>query len=374
MSKKSVCIVTWYKSTNCGTCLQAKALFEVIKGVSNVSILSYKRNYSLFSLTDWSLIFSKVINKIKSIITTQKEGFETSKERQLRIDNFVLKSFDLVDLPTGNARKKLINETDFFIVGSDQLWNPYWFNTTYYLDFVKDSKKKKSYATSIGISEIPKSKERKMRHLLSSFSDISVRENMAQKVLSKLLKRSDIQVVVDPTMLLNSVEWSGILSDNAEIDIGDEQYILCYFVGGLSTYKDIIISIAKKLNKKIIIIPMQLVDYSFPDCEFAEAGPYEFIKLIQNASYVCTDSFHAIAFSIIFHRQFTVLQRMKTLYGMSQEGRITEVLKRYGLEKNQYSVSQEVVLNIDYDRVDKIVDKERNYSIRILYRMIGVDN
>ena len=114
MSKKSVCIVTWYKSTNCGTCLQAKALFEVIKGVSNVSILSYKRNYSLFSLTDWSLIFSKVINKIKSIITTQKEGFETSKERQLRIDNFVLKSFDLVDLPTGNARKKLINETDFF--------------------------------------------------------------------------------------------------------------------------------------------------------------------------------------------------------------------------------------------------------------------
>lgn len=374
MKKNEICIVTWYKSFNCGTCLQAKALYEVIKKVCNVSLLSYKRNYSFISFTDWKLLFSKILKKIKNNFASQHEVFEITQERQKKIDNFVLRSFELIDLPAGETRKRLIDRIDFFIVGSDQLWNPYWFNPTYYLDFVKDSKKKKSYATSIGISEIPKTMRKKMRYFLNSFSEISVRESAAQKILSNLLKRTDIDVVLDPTMLLNSLEWNSILSDNAEIDIGNTPYILCYFVGGLSTYSDIIISLKEKLNKKIIIIPMQKEDYSFPDGEFAEAGPYEFIKLIQNASYICTDSFHAIAFSIIFHKQFTVLQRMKILYGTSQESRITEVLKRYGLEKNQYSVSGEFMLNVDYAQVDRIINKERENSIKILYRMIGVDS
>lgn len=370
---QSVCIVTWYNSFNCGTCLQAKALFEVTKKVCNTSLLSYKRNYSLNDFNDWAVIFSKVFSKINKKFTSQHESLKISKERQKRINYFVSKSFKIIDLPAGSARKKLIDETDFFIVGSDQLWNPYWFNPTYYLDFVKDGKKKKSYATSIGISEIPKVMRRKMRYLLKSFSNISVRERTAQKILSNLLKRADINVVLDPTMLLNNTEWNEILGDNAEVDIEYESYILCYFVGGSAKYTDIIISFAKKLKKKIVIIPMQQEDYTFPDSEFVEAGPYEFIKLIQNASYICTDSFHAVAFSIIYHKQFTVLQRMKTLYGMSQESRITELLNRCQLEQNQYSISGKFILNVNYNQVDKIVNMERKKSIKILYEMIGVN-
>ena len=33
-------------------------------------------------------------------------------------------------------------------------------------------------------------------------------------------------------------------------------------------------------------------------------GPREFLGLIKNAEYVITDSFHAIAFSIIFNKVF----------------------------------------------------------------------
>lgn len=370
---KNVCIVTWYNSSNCGTCLQAKALFEVTKKVCNPLLLSYKRNYSLSSFDDWVVIYTKVLGKIKNRSISKHESFNVSKERQKRIDKFVSRSFEIIDLPAGNARKRLINEIDFFIVGSDQLWNPYWFNPTYYLDFVKDSRKKKSYATSIGISEVPKAMRRKMKYLLKSFSDISVRERTAQKILSNLLKRIDINVVLDPTMLLNSLEWNKILGDNAEIDVEYDSYILCYFVGGLSQYHDVIFTLAGKLKKKIIIIPMQQEDYTFSGGEFEEAGPYEFIKLIQNASYICTDSFHAVAFSIIYHKQFTVFQRIKTLYGTSQESRITELLKRCQLERNQYSASGKFVFDIDYDQVDRIVNQERKSSIGLLYEMIGVD-
>ena len=373
MSEKKVCVATWYSSANCGTCLQAKALYDAVYKKVDAVMLSYKRNYSLLDSNDRSIVATKIFIKAKSKFIRREDKLIIKPERQARVEAFVKNSFKLVHLPTGSERKSFVEGIDCFIVGSDQLWNPYWFNPTYYLDFVEEIGKKKSYSTSFGVSEVPPKMMSKMRRLLNEFSEITVRESGAQELISSLLRRDDIDVVADPTMLLTAEDWRKIMENNSEINYSKEDYILCYFVGGIKKHQEIIRKINEETGKKVVVIPMQPLDYSFENCEFVEAGPYEFLQLISYAAHVCTDSFHAIAISIIFHRCLTVLERQITTYGKSQGNRIIEILKRYGMEKNQYSISKEIVNKVDYEKVDKILNDERIRSLSKLYSMLGVN-
>lgn len=373
MREKKVCVVTWYSSANCGTCLQAKALYDTVYKIADAVMLSYKRNYSILNSNDRSIVANKIVIKTKKKFVGRRGEFIIKPERQTRVDFFVKNSFKLVPLPAGSDRKSFVEGIDCFIVGSDQLWNPYWFNPTYYLDFVEEREKKKSYSTSIGVSEISPRMMSKMRRLINGFSEITVRESSAQELLSSLLRRDDIDVVADPTMLLTADDWRGIMANNSEISYHNEDYILCYFVGGIKKHQEVIRKIKDNIGKKVVVIPMQPLDYSFENCEFVEAGPYEFLQLISYAAHVCTDSFHAIAISIIFHRCITVLERQITAYGNSQGSRITEILKKYGMEKNQYSIYKEIVNKVDYEKVDRILNDERIRSLSKLYSMLGVN-
>ena len=362
-------IATWYSSANCGTCLQARALYEVVSKMYETKMLSYKRNYSPFSMHDWKIVAGKVVKKFKQKKTPKNVTLTITSERQERIDRFVNQSFVLQTIPAGSEQKKLEKNAQCFLVGSDQLWNPYWFDEVYYLDFVSSSSKKKSYATSIGISNLPPKYEKKMKSRLCSFSEITVREERAKIMLNNLLNREDIQVVVDPTMLLRAEDWRKIYHEG-NFDGVDSKYILCYFVGGISGHEDEIHQIQQELNCKAVVIPMKDKDREMKGADFVEAGPYEFLYLIDHAEYVCTDSFHAIAISITFHKLFSVMERKITAYGASQSSRIEEVINRYHLNDCLFIRSQSTVNSIDYNMVDKMISEERKKSLSILADML----
>lgn len=370
--KKNVCIATWFYSSNCGTCLQAKALYEAVDKKYNAKMLSYKRGLSIFDFNDLVIIKNKVIKKLKKLKNKKNKELIISSQRSQRIDKFINESFDFVDIPAGKEKIKLENEMHCFVVGSDQLWNPFWYDERYYLDFVKDNKKKKSYATSIGISSIPSKMKNKMKKKLQSFSNITVRENTAKQLLEQLLARKDIRVVSDPTFLLNSDEWRDIYKKNSDINI-KTKYLLCYFVGGISAHFEKIKEFAEKEKLKIVIIPMQKNDYDFSNLEvveMAEAGPYEFLNLIDNAEFICTDSFHALTISLSFNKHFSVFERHKTTYGLSQSSRIEELLERYELKEAHNSLNNSFWKNIDYEKINLKMFKERESSLEVLYDMI----
>lgn len=364
--KKNVCVATWFSSSNCGTCLQAKALYDAIGKKYNSKMLSYNRDYSIFNFHDLIMMKNKVVKKFKN---KKNNDLDVNEDRKKRIDSFVNNSFDFVDIPVGKKRKTFVDDMHCFVVGSDQLWNPYWYDERYYLDFVKDNSKKKSYATSIGISSIPDNMKRKMKKRLKLFSDICVRENTAKNILEEMLDRDDIKVVSDPTFLLSCDDWRNIYDNNSKIDIKGK-YMLCYFVGGIATHFDKISNFAKKNKLKIVVIPMNNKDYGYSDVEYAEAGPYEFLKLIDNAEYVCTDSFHALTISLSFNKCFSVFGRHKTTYGVSQSSRIEELLERYELNGAYNNLDKSFWKNIDYSKINKMMLNERERCLDTLYKMI----
>ena len=62
-----------------------------------------------------------------------------------------------------------------------------------------------------------------------------------------------------------------------------------------------------------------------------DAGPIEFVKLIKNATIVCTDSFHATAMSINLSIDFVEFIRFNDNDLESQNSRIYDILNRYNL-------------------------------------------
>ena len=366
--KNKICIVTWYSSHNCGTCLQARALNDALKKNNKVNMLSYNRSLSLFNFDDIKILVRKVIKKLGHKNKTVKT-ITVKPDRKLKIQHFIDDSFNLVDLP--KSKIKFENQFDYFVVGSDQLWNPFWFDEKNFLYFVRDSRKKLSYATSIGISTIPDNYKKRYCKYLSSFSHINVREEKAKELLTDIVKRNDISVVSDPTFLLTKNEWKDVYYGHSQEKINNDKYLLCYFVGGIKEYEKQIKKFAADNELKIYIIPMREEDYEIKDVCFKESGPYEFLDLIDHSEYVFTDSFHASTISLIFNKKFFVNKRINTQHNLSQGSRIEELLKRFHIENIFNNNDINVWNSIDYQKINSIINRERDYSLGILYKMIG---
>ena len=101
-----------------------------------------------------------------------------------------------------------------------------------------------------------------------------------------------------------------------------------------------------------------------------EAGPSDFLELILNAKYVITDSFHATAFSIIFHKQFFVLNR--ELGNSQMLSRITTLLEYFHLENHLVDSIDDLPKDIpDWEKIDLKISELRKNSIEFLLESLN---
>ena len=257
--------------------------------------------------------------------------------------------------------------TDIYLAGSDQIWNPYIIKEAFLLTFVKDNKRKISYASSIGVDKIPDCRKKLYKRALSQFYKIGVREKSAQKALSELLGKEIINVL-DPVYLLEKKDWENLILEKSPISMNNN-YILCYFVGENQKWINDIKLLSEKTNMPVEIITSEA--RKAPNIGFihADFGVKEFLTALYNAKYVITDSFHAIAFCIIFNKQFAVYKRFKDSDKTSQNSRIYDILKLFGLENRLVSSYKDLeVLEdaIDYENVNVIIEKEKHKSLNFL--------
>ncbi len=160
------------------------------------------------------------------------------------------------------------------------------------------------------------------------FKEISVREEAGKKIVEDLTGRKDVEVLVDPTMLLTAEEWDNV--SNKPEQLKTDKYILNYFLGELSEKrKNEIDRIAKENGCKII----NMLDSNSP---FYKTGPAEFLYLEKNAFLICTDSFHACVFSILYNRPFIVFEREDN--NVSMNSRIDTLLNKFHLQDRRYNV------------------------------------
>ena len=259
----------------------------------------------------------------------------------------------------------LKNKYDYFITGSDQVWNP-TFGRMSDIDFLTfaPAEKRISYSASFGIDEIPENLKEYYKQKLSQINKISVREDRAKELIENLTGRNDIEVLIDPTMMLTAEEWDKVSKEPKELK--ENRYILNYFLGELSEDRK------SEINKLAADNNCKVINILDKNDDLYVSGPSEFLYLEKNAFLICTDSFHSSVFAILFDRPFIVFDREQNgVEDMSS--RIDTLLDKFKLQDRRYTGKiTEENLKHDYTEAYKILEKEREKSLNFLKRALDI--
>lgn len=363
---KRIGIITIFDQNNYGNRLQNYASQYIINNLENCETYTLK-NYVRCNQKN-----NGFIDRIKCYIVFLIKKLQFAYKNIKRFERFkYFKKFDDLYINydgfiTANNCKNIEKKFDYFIVGSDQVWNQKTKRFSYIdtLGFCNSSKRI-SFSASMGIcNAIGKNKNiDNVKH----FKAISVREKSAKEILINELKDIDVKVLVDPTMLLTSEEWDNVVKKPEKIK-NDEKYILNYFLGELSEERrKYIDTIAKKYNCRIINIMNKNDD-------FYSTGPSEFLYLEKNAFLICTDSFHSCVFSIIYNRPFIVFSRSGN--EMNMNTRIENLLEKLNLTDRWYVEGENIEkkLNTDYNEAHSILENEKKNAINFLKNALDINS
>lgn len=309
--KMKIGILTFHFAHNYGAMLQAYALKNFLeqKGHS-VSIIPYEseRFYRMYHATPF-VLKKNPINSVKKFINYFKV-----KDQATLFENFKTEKLCISGqrIANRNCFTKAVTEFDLVIVGSDQVWNQ---NITggdlvYFGDGVPDNIKLITYAASMGdYNAINDSTS----NLIGKFDMISVRENNAQTVLS--LCGFESVLSTDPVFLLNESSWRKLINSSRMVD---ESYILYYSLQEPRELLEKTAALAAETKLPVYMIDGRVRNRKMNGTMITKAGPLEFLELIANAEYICTDSFHALAFSVIFGKRVIIIPHKKTGDRMEQ--------------------------------------------------------
>ncbi len=291
--------ITFHTALNFGAVLQTYALYRIIKEKGNdVRVIDYKSEFNEKRFAPKSFKYFCNPRTIYNILFRNgyeiyyKDGFVDFLHNHLQLTSTLHKE----DLP------KLNGEFDIFITGSDQIWNLACTegDDTYYLPFVLDSKKKNSYAASIGYNKIPESSKDRYRSLMKDFNHISVREESGVEIV-KELTGINAELVLDPTMLLNKEQWESI-ADYSKVP-AINKYLLLYVMAEDKVLIKEALKFAKEHGMKVVYISQRFFKLANA-INIRNISPEQWLGLFLKAEAIATNSFHGLVFSINFNCQF----------------------------------------------------------------------
>ncbi|MDD5416930.1 MAG: polysaccharide pyruvyl transferase family protein [Candidatus Aenigmarchaeota archaeon] len=360
---KKIGILTYHRPLNYGAALQAYALQEKVKELgAKCAIIDYRNNILENRNRKLTLFTCKTIKELMLYILRGR-----SYNRKLKnFRGFGEKYFNLSSTcSTKEEVKGISSDFDKFICGSDQVWNHKinGFDEVYYLNFLENPEKKNSYAASFGFKQIPEEYKSRFYSLLKDYNKLSVREHQGAKIIEQLLGYSP-QVVLDPTMLLTKEKWFEIIKPYEH----NKKYILVYCF----SHEDKVISLAKKIAKKTGYDVISILKPYTPHLGVkyeVELAPDEFLGLFKGAEYVVTNSFHGTAFSILFNKQFFT-EFLPEQLGVNS--RLEDILEIFGLKSRIITNDDPAVIEnkINYDPVNRILEKEREKSTNFLKQIV----
>lgn len=342
-------IITLHSIYNPGSVFQAFGLQKfLISNGYDAEIIDYRPKYSTVGKNRLRGYLRKIL------------FFKNEKKVKAKYNSFI-KSEMVLSPKTFKTFDQLRDEYrshDLFIAGSDQLWNADYDcgkDPSYYLDFC-DSPRKVSYATSVGKKDISEQEISRILRSICSFNTISVREKSTAELLTSRLGR-DVYWVCDPVFLLDREQYG-----NMTEKMVSEKYAVVYLSAESKILDSVVEDIKKRTGYKIILIGGNRRRCSC-DLHIKDMGPYDFLSLIKNSELVISSSFHATAFSHIFHKNFGVI------LPSGNGERIESLLSLTGLSKRIIHNSKDIsniYEKIDYSAVDASLDSFIAQSKQIL--------
>ncbi len=384
MEGKNLALVTCYFQPNYGSQLQAYATQMVFDklGVPNETIRIdglrkeiNRAKYKYFLSRVWD------INTVKDKFTTVKKVYALKTKGQAFKEGMAMrrKMFEMFSQEMFHLSRRYdsieelgseAHKYSAFVVGSDQLWLPSNIEANYYtLNFVPIKVPKIALATSFGISRLPKRQARKATEFLPRIDFCSVREQSGQQIVKQLIGR-DVPIVCDPTLLFSAEEWAEVVPKER---FYDEKYIFCYFLGNNPEQRVLLMKFREKTGYKIVKLQhcdeYVKSDEGVPDFAPYNVGPMEFVRLIRDAEYVFTDSFHATVFSLLHKKRFFTFRRYSSDSIVSTNGRLYSLLSLVGLSERLITGRKEVekcmALELDYtfvhDKLSSLKELTKEY-------------
>lgn len=365
-------LLTFHTAANYGAALQAYAFetFLTDKGYDceyiNYVNTSRAHEYSM----SWHIYDSLRKGNVKSAVaytlgapfmSLRKKRFEKFYERYLKKTKKIYKN--------SVEAAQLNDYYDYFLVGSDQVWNPICNgnDSAFLLDFVKDGKKKISYSPSFGMASVPDDLKEDYSRYLSNFGTLGVRELVGKTIVRELTGK-DAAVNIDPVMLLTKEQWQNLLPKKE----CRERFLFSY-TNRDSQIADFFRTGYKLDGRKHYVLSRYTRPQDFISSTVRVKycmSPQEFVWVIANADLVVSASFHCVAMSILLNRPFIAI-----LTGdEGKDERIVNLLKTTGLTGRVLSAetkSDDIDTIIDWDDVNNKIAEARKSSVSFLLNAIS---
>ena len=351
---KKVRVTTFCTETSIGSILQSYALSKYLEEHSyETAVLQEK--------CDLVERNPKIPSSLKDLLRRiyripQKGKIHRAQKKRAR---FIASHIAVEYYQDENALKQqaLKNEDYVYLAGSDQIWHPDRCDPVFFLSFAGNNKRI-SYAASMGKTEIPLQNKEKISQWLKAFDAISVREKDCVLSLQELTKQ-EMSTHVDPTFLMSSQSWRE-LEKPYEVK---GPYILLYMLYWDNACKKQIIALKKRTGLPVYAICPD-VSRVYADKRLYDVGVEEFLWLVDHAKYVITSSFHGVAFSILFQKQFSAV------INPSLSSRIRNVMDV--LSVPTVSIEQlDTAKAFPYEEIAANIEKERQRSMEYLIEAIG---
>lgn len=254
-------------------------------------------------------------------------------------------------------------KADVWVTGSDQVWGN-GESDLFQLKFAPKSTRKLAIAASMGGYKLDNSYQRHFfKRNLKNFQYISLRESDGVKECRDVGLDS-AQQILDPTLLCNVGNYRKI--EKAPKTVPDKPYVFVYLLGNpidvkLSTIKDWI----KSKDCKGVYV------YSQGRCkedDGIDASPEEWLWYLDHARYIITNSFHGMAFSILFNKQFIVIPIAGEWARMNS--RLTSTLETLGIKRDRIfdGSFSEIDSVINYDQINSILNNYQEITYKKLLK------
>lgn len=354
-----------YMMRNYGSQLQARATVKILEDMGlEYEILQYNKKGIMFKLKAIPRIFNPVFVNDKLLALQKRKSLRKIPQVEIRnqlFDAYSKKYFGehTISVDYYEDLQNIAERYDAVITCSDQLWSPAGLGTNFYnLMFVPQHIRKISFASSFGVSEIPSYQVKRTREYLNRIEYISVRENQGRDIVKKLTGR-EVPVLMDPVFVYTKKEWEELVPVEK---IYDFPYILTYFLGDNIHFRKRVEEFAKEKGMKVVALKFSNsyleYDKNFGDVAPFDVDPDRFLNLVRGASYVCTDSFHGCAFSIICEKPVAIFNRYAAGSSSSKNSRIDSLCENLELS-NIRADENTNLMNLFSDEIDFFAVKDK---------------
>lgn len=360
--KKKVGILTFQESLNYGAALQCYSLFEALRNLQCMPVVINYRN-PLIASNEGIIIGARP--KVAAIALMR------NRSRKIRAFSDFLRAETNLTPP---CDRKAIHDTcsalDCVITGSDQVWNVNLTDndSTYFLDFLAGPDQRKSYAASIGYSELPESFD--YAAALSGFSSLLLREETGARLVKSILPDSNPQVVLDPTLLLSHEAWGQI---GRECRSAGRRFVVCYTVSERQKTLQVAQRLGNHYSAPVVHVHPTFLDWRRTEGakNLWDASPYEFVWLFQNASASVVSSFHGVCFSILNHLNFYYATDVGASAKASRIIDLLDLLGIKGRSVDDYLAGTQIP--IDWESVDIRLEELREDSLLNLAASLDIE-